>query len=126
MIRRPPRATRVRSSAASDVYKRQLKTGKDELRQLLVKSHIFSSPRHTSAVVPVSRHDGREPSLRFSRNYLLSQLPGTVLDLIHHEIIYRHTVVIIRRIRERSSDAHETGCSFDFIAKLLWSEVCIQ
>src|SRR5660397_105386 len=57
---------------------------------------------------------------------LLSQLPGTVLDLIHHEIIYRHTVVIIRRIRERSSDAHETGCSFDFIAKLLWSEVCIQ
>src|SRR5665811_1764279 len=27
MIRRPPRSTRVRSSAASDVYKRQIDTG---------------------------------------------------------------------------------------------------
>src|SRR5665811_468810 len=29
MIRRPPRSTRVRSSAASDVYKRQLHEGRD-------------------------------------------------------------------------------------------------
>src|SRR5665811_802038 len=28
MIRRPPRSTRVRSSAASDVYKRQLQEGR--------------------------------------------------------------------------------------------------
>src|SRR5665811_2417720 len=28
MIRRPPRSTRVRSSAASDVYKRQVRQGK--------------------------------------------------------------------------------------------------
>src|SRR5665811_2633472 len=31
MIRRPPRSTRVRSSAASDVYKRQLETFEDDL-----------------------------------------------------------------------------------------------
>ena len=31
MIRRPPRSTRVRSSAASDVYKRQHLTGSVEL-----------------------------------------------------------------------------------------------
>src|SRR5665811_1193285 len=30
MIRRPPRSTRVRSSAASDVYKRQIHQGRDE------------------------------------------------------------------------------------------------
>src|SRR5665811_960473 len=30
MIRRPPRSTRVRSSAASDVYKRQINTFEDD------------------------------------------------------------------------------------------------
>src|SRR5665811_2558800 len=34
MIRPPPRSTRVRSSAASDVYKRQVK-GRDKLREQL-------------------------------------------------------------------------------------------
>ena len=32
MIRRPPRSTQSRSSAASDVYKRQLLARKDELK----------------------------------------------------------------------------------------------
>ncbi|WP_460366263.1 hypothetical protein, partial [Staphylococcus aureus] len=33
MIRRPPRSTRKESSAASDVYKRQIKTRKEQLPQ---------------------------------------------------------------------------------------------
>src|SRR5665811_1478158 len=33
MIRRPPRSTRVRSSAASDVYKRQPRLGADDRRR---------------------------------------------------------------------------------------------
>src|SRR5665811_2084052 len=34
MIRRPPRSTRVRSSAASDVYKRQIFTSFDSWREI--------------------------------------------------------------------------------------------
>ncbi|WP_460379389.1 hypothetical protein, partial [Staphylococcus aureus] len=33
MIRRPPRSTRVRSSAASDVYKRQIQYGGSVIKQ---------------------------------------------------------------------------------------------
>src|SRR5450756_2793211 len=43
MIRRPPRSTQSRSSAASDVYKRQIKDGELKIKQgytpLPIKSH---------------------------------------------------------------------------------------
>src|SRR5665811_2459071 len=46
MIRRPPRSTRVRSSAASDVYKRQV-------YNLAAQSHVrvsFDEPEYTGDV----------------------------------------------------------------------------
>ena len=58
MIRRPPRSTRVRSSAASDVYKRQ---GVD--RSTTVHRHI--PPGHFSAhLCPRTSHAGLSASAR--------------------------------------------------------------
>ena len=42
MIRRPPRSTRVRSSAASDVYKRQFSTKSYIKLQALLRSNFFT------------------------------------------------------------------------------------
>src|SRR5450756_2829249 len=39
MIRRPPRSTQSRSSAASDVYKRQLLAGRAELARAILVDH---------------------------------------------------------------------------------------
>ena len=47
MIRRPPRSTlEDRSSAASDVYKRQLQTGTTHCRHRCVADHHFASTCH--------------------------------------------------------------------------------
>src|SRR5665254_22464 len=47
MIRRPPRSTRVRSSAASDVYKRQVYgVTRERIRQ--IESKTMSKLRHPS------------------------------------------------------------------------------
>ena len=35
MIRRPPRSTPIKSSAASDVYKRQVMNSKEEIKEAL-------------------------------------------------------------------------------------------
>ena len=51
MIRRPPRSTRVRSSAASDVYKRQ--------GLLSPPSHTPQCVTHTSSLTLSSRHRAR-------------------------------------------------------------------
>src|SRR5665254_24644 len=52
MIRRPPRSTRVRSSAASDVYKRQRRRRGRELRR-----RVAQQPRHRrpGALLPHER-----------------------------------------------------------------------
>ncbi|WP_460379493.1 hypothetical protein, partial [Staphylococcus aureus] len=61
MIRRPPRSTRVRSSAASDVYKRQ-KPHRAELvvrERLLSLIHISEPTRHAQisyAVFCLKKH----------------------------------------------------------------------
>src|SRR5665811_1864236 len=71
MIRRPPRSTRVRSSAASDVYKRQnwnRITGTPVIRfQLIPASRLsqipsFSVPRKTSEAL-VGFTLGQKPSM---------------------------------------------------------------
>ncbi|WP_460379505.1 hypothetical protein, partial [Staphylococcus aureus] len=47
MIRRPPRSTRVRSSAASDVYKRQICSSKYCLLYFMLSLiHISEPTRH--------------------------------------------------------------------------------
>src|SRR5678816_1891070 len=42
MIRRPPRSTLDRSSAASDVYKRQIKNNEGNLGQIVAELHVVS------------------------------------------------------------------------------------
>src|SRR5665811_2509014 len=46
MIRRPPRSTRVRSSAASDVYKRQAPMGAAPMAFALWTRHLRHAPTH--------------------------------------------------------------------------------
>src|SRR5665811_1134894 len=52
MIRRPPRSTRVRSSAASDVYKRQVSTSNKQLNFLQHVLTILKPGGRASIVVP--------------------------------------------------------------------------
>src|SRR5450756_933760 len=58
MIRRPPRSTQSRSSAASDVYKRQ--------------------PTPQVALVAIDPHTGEVKALVGGRNYGMSQLNHTL------------------------------------------------
>src|SRR5450756_369148 len=62
MIRRPPRSTQSRSSAASDVYKRQIE--KEELRQ-----HLPHQARHDITIGPqVVQRGESEPPIPRSRD----------------------------------------------------------
>src|SRR5665811_1740826 len=51
MIRRPPRSTRVRSSAASDVYKRQVYMGTEDVERQ--KLNVFRMELLNATVHPV-------------------------------------------------------------------------
>src|SRR5665811_2599245 len=51
MIRRPPRSTRVRSSAASDVYKRQLHMSRD-----LILTAVLVASCVSFVTIPLSGH----------------------------------------------------------------------
>src|SRR5665811_1138351 len=53
MIRRPPRSTRVRSSAASDVYKRQVTKGMDRLLRDVLTEDTSLTYDFASIVPPV-------------------------------------------------------------------------
>src|SRR5665811_822433 len=93
MIRRPPRSTRVRSSAASDVYKRQLYYGgfldidiADPTRRgqdlfTLSKGHAVAAL--ASIYAELGYFDARH--LKNSRSYhsILNGHPGPVLPGIH-------------------------------------------
>src|SRR5665811_10639 len=57
MIRRPPRSTRVRSSAASDVYKRQL-------RQLVKKGIACQSLSKPAVYAAMPLEDALDAALR--------------------------------------------------------------
>ena len=59
MIRRPPRSTRVRSSAASDVYKRQVRVSYQSItaHQMQIVEfllHVLIFPRHMQAALAIS------------------------------------------------------------------------
>src|SRR5665811_315131 len=58
MIRRPPRSTRVRSSAASDVYKRQLRDRGGRLRLLDVGEDGYSGVTANGCRGPRHAEDG--------------------------------------------------------------------
>src|SRR5680860_1741666 len=76
MIRRPPRSTQSRSSAASDVYKRQIAVGvsggKDSLSLLLVLTHIFERKK-TNDIIAITIDEGiagyRNESLRIVKDF---------------------------------------------------------
>src|SRR5665811_2526842 len=80
MIRRPPRSTRVRSSAASDVYKRQVldlpifAVGAAQQVCLVVPFH----PVLTHVVATVGRYVDRVTSV----SYTHLRAHETVLDLV--------------------------------------------
>src|SRR5680860_1889645 len=77
MIRRPPRSTQSRSSAASDVYKRQLLhgVGEDFFTQLLPYSHILVIPKDITVRKPYV--------LQVIRPHLI-QLPLVSGELVLH------------------------------------------
>ena len=66
MIRRPPRSTRKESSAASDVYKRQIKDLPDYKGDdpLTIRVYVFSQIEGVKPVKVFSTRSKRERSLR--------------------------------------------------------------
>src|SRR5450756_2594211 len=88
MIRRPPRSTQGRSSAASDVYKRQTITGVEELARL-ARLRTLKRPRaDTRDVLPVHRQsvalDDRAPDYRnLDSARSLLELGGLICGLRH-------------------------------------------
>src|SRR5665811_1648334 len=76
MIRRPPRSTRVRSSAASDVYKRQVQ--KDQLALAL----------------------GGAADYVWAVSFIVTNIPANHADLIGLEAWFRNRTSIEERFRE--------------------------
>ena len=87
MIRRPPRSTRVRSSAASDVYKRQ--ASNDGRRGRLVPE----TARHAVAdVVPRRRHDEVARRRRYlERRPFVSQRTGGTGSTVVVAVARKHS-----------------------------------
>ena len=122
MIRRPPRSTLDRSSAASDVYKRQPLENKDdvlfELEVLLKASACFVNPRNHPGHprrAPVVTQDFREATVLFRDGMhhaldLTRQLLGTRdRALVFHR--YLETVLPEDRLRSQligEGSEHET------------------
>ena len=61
MIRRPPRSTLSSSSAASDVYKRQIKKELLSLMQKAVKLEVEKNGNEASRYCPVILHQPKRP-----------------------------------------------------------------
>src|SRR5665811_2421396 len=62
MMRRPPRSTRVRSSAASDVYKRQIQARKGSSRVAKTVPIAATDPTDSTNVVPRGLGNPRSPA----------------------------------------------------------------
>ena len=73
MIRRPPRATLDRSSAASDVYKRQIYGGSTEIQKNIIAKLLFSGQEGARA--PLSQEQA-------TVSYTHLRAHETVLDLV--------------------------------------------
>src|SRR5678815_5620592 len=78
MIRRPPRSTLDRSSAASDVYKRQISLCTREFRKILYRE--FKKCLATTVPTYSSGSETRSPEVWFGRNFgrelrIFSSLP---------------------------------------------------
>src|SRR5450756_2428420 len=92
MIRRPPRSTQSRSSAASDVYKRQV----IKLVRLADVDFIEAAGRY------VTLHVGKEQHLlRETMNDLEAQLDASVFARVH-----RSAIVNLDRIKELQTESH--------------------
>src|SRR5665811_2636239 len=104
MIRRPPRSTRVRSSAASDVYKRQPQEGQNDLKPILrrIREQFL-----TNILRPGKRHresidDGFAPSLlRSCQNGVATPGVETQLNLGHSLDLTYQPLKILGRITHR-------------------------
>src|SRR5665254_27549 len=69
MTRRPPRSTRVRSSAASDVYKRQVPSHKASVCQSYSSIHAKLQPGSDLSLIHIS-----EPTRLLSISYAVFRL----------------------------------------------------
>ena len=112
MIRRPPRSTLDRSSAASDVYKRQPKVHESELmwqilHLLMVRiSLILSKTGIHFSGAPISIHDSMASKSASPVSYTHLRAHETVLDLVCRLLLEqknnkkkKHTHLIIHLIR---------------------------
>src|SRR5450756_2936677 len=115
MIRRPPRSTQSRSSAASDVYKRQLEEEREEVHRILVAlTARFSARRDdlTAAVEVLTELDAFQARAEFS-----SRVAGVfpdfgdrlVLKAARHPLLDRRLADlradVFGELEERHSDA---------------------
>ena len=103
MIRRPPRSTRVRSSAASDVYKRQRPHGCTPMPHASTERRCVPSVRDACAGrggVP-----GRE---MFTRSYSTFQLPALMTSLLYNVLVLGSivlTYIVEPEARHKPSNA---------------------
>eukprot|EP00657_Telonema_sp_P-1_P010451 TRINITY_DN489_c0_g1_i11.p2 TRINITY_DN489_c0_g1~~TRINITY_DN489_c0_g1_i11.p2 ORF type:complete len:107 (+),score=38.06 TRINITY_DN489_c0_g1_i11:113-433(+) len=81
MIRRPPRSTQSRSSAASDVYKRQLQMhhGRDD-----DLDHIAVLPGDVMALEHFAQRmgDGRDLVVMLTRGLQMNERSGRIAELV--------------------------------------------
>src|SRR5665811_1086168 len=113
MIRRPPRSTRVRSSAASDVYKRQ-ELG--QVREPLRLALGWAGARLVRVLAVLRRHDARHLLAAPQHNDLLAGLravevfPKVVPEFLRTDLfhgVHLHYVRFSVR-RKRAHDRFET------------------
>src|SRR5450756_235898 len=91
MIRRPPRSTQSRSSAASDVYKRQAHQDAAALAELGGGRHlrVVAHPLEQIHVVP-----GEDPALQGRERHALA---GPVVEGAQADVVARVEIAVVDR-----------------------------
>ena len=106
MIRRPPRSTRVRSSAASDVYKRQLRVDYVSEAYLLA-GRMEKAMQLARRALDLSRarkeRGGEVWALRLLGEIVALQAPPEIEPATHH---YRQALVLAEELGMRPLMAH--------------------
>src|SRR5450756_2627818 len=98
MIRRPPRSTQSRSSAASDVYKRQGLVGKEDGVNMVGSESVDCQLEHQRRVQSTGKGDARlcEPT---RVQLFLDEAFEIVLDkcVVEGQGIHRHEFLLVSR-----------------------------
>ena len=123
MIRRPPRSTQSRSSAASDVYKRQVYRGFSRAKAVYVTFVQPGTQYNTDFVCPL----GGNPSLTSNDHFCIYIQHGSTRNPLYEvesiaEVFYRN------RMCAQISDGTDTfGIQYqDFIGTKFWSAFSLE